>query len=110
MGASSLASDLAGQGNGVSSYVRSHGCTLLLTAVADPCASDLTPDAAWQLVRDRAMALVATSTDAAVQRWALSFSEVDVVPGAVKGAGTLVVAPPMSPGDVGISTIMGVAW
>ena len=57
------------------------------------------------------MALAATSTDAAVQTWALSFSEVvGVVAGAVKGAGALVVAPPMSPGDVGVSTIMGVAW
>ena len=109
MGASSLASDLAGQGDSASSYVRSLGCTLLLTDVADPRASDLTPDATWQLVRDRAMVLAATSTDAAVQTWALSFSEVDVVAGAVKGTGTLVVTPPMSPGDVGVSTVMGVA-
>ena len=71
----SLTSALAGQGAGVHSYVRSLGVTLLLAEVADPRTSDLTAEAAWVLVRSRALAVAATATDAAIQDWALSFSE-----------------------------------
>ena len=55
--------------------MRSLGVTLLLNEVAGPRASDLDAEAAWLLVRSRALAVAATATDAAIQDWALSFCE-----------------------------------
>ena len=99
--ATSMAADLAGQSAGVRSFVRSLAVALLLTEVADPRASDLSPDAAWQLVRARTLALAATSATSAIQPRALSFCDSEVEVGAgFFGLGNVAMCPagPLVPG------------
>ena len=111
--ATSMAADLAGQGAGVRSFIRSLAVSLLLTEVADPRASDLTPDAAWQLVRARTLALAATSTTAAIQSWALSFCDKEVEVGAeFVGLGNVVMCPagPLVPGGTSATQVLEELW
>ena len=111
--ATSMAADLAGQSAGVRSFVRSLAVTLLLTEVADPRASDLSPDAAWQLVRARTLALAATSTTSAIQSWALSFCDSEVEVGAeFVGLGNVAMCPagPLVPGGTSATQVLDELW
>ena len=111
--ATSMAADLAGQGAGVRSFVRSLAVSILLPEVADPRASDLSPDAAWQLVRARTLALAATSTTSAIQSWALSFCDREVEVGAeFVGLGNVVMCPagPLVPGGTSATQVLEELW
>ena len=111
--ASAMAVDLTGQSAGVRSFVRSLASALLLAEVADPRTSDLSTDAAWQLVRARTLALAATSPTSAIQSWALSFcdSEVEVGAGLV-GLGRVAMCPagPLVPGGTSATQVLEELW
>ena len=65
--------DLNGRGDKVHSYARLLARHVLLAEVPDPRDAGLTSDEAWAFVRDRVLALAASSTDAAIAAWARSF-------------------------------------
>ena len=112
------ASDVAAQGAGVRSYVRSLGTAVLLAETLDPLASGMSPGVAWSSVRNRVLMRAATSTDEAIATWARSFtheaelaSGASAVLGATKGKVVAIVpAGPLPPGRVAVSKIMGDPW
>ena len=113
-----FASDVAAQGVGVRSYVRSLGTAVLLSETLDPLASGISPDDAWSSVRNRVLLRAATSTDAAIATWACSFTYdaalacgANAALGATKGKVVAIVpAGPLSPGTVAVSKILGAPW
>ena len=116
--APAFASDVAAQGVGVRSYVRSLGTTVLLAETLDPLASGISPNDAWSSVRNRVLLRAATSTDAAIATWARSFTfeaalaaGANVALGATKGKVVAIVpAGPLAPGTVAVSKILGAPW
>ena len=116
--APAFASDVAAQGVGVRSYVRSLGTTVLLAETLDPLASGISPDDAWSSVRNRVLLRAATSTDAAIATWARSFTYeaalaagANAALGATKGKVVAIVpAGPLPPGTVAVSKILGAPW
>ena len=87
--------------------------------MAHPRASDLDAEAAWLLVRSRALAVVATATDAVTRDWALSFCDervvacdFDVASAAVGKSGrwALIMAKSLAPGGDTFSEVLGDRW
>ena len=89
---------------------------VLLAEVPDPRGAGLTSDEAWALVRDRVLALAASSTDAAIAAWARSFvgeyaAVEDSAVGGGRGSGPLCKLPGfMRPGEEASCSIFGVQW
>ena len=117
--ASVFESDVRGRVAAVRSYARSLGGTLSPREVPDPLASGLSADAAWLLVRSRALQRASTSTEVAISEWAVALRRVtepadDVADGAVLGS-----APPgvrisvvsrLEPGGHAFTKILGEPW